>query len=101
MLETYINSLDCDIAEFYREVRETQQETDDPYLLTFIDCLLASCDYESFYKVMAREGRKRAAAKLSQGGVADAKAEAKSPQRESKGDFAVADVKRSEGKDSK
>jgi hypothetical protein len=24
--------------------------------LTFIDCLLASADYESFYKVMTREG---------------------------------------------
>jgi len=47
------------INDFYREVRDAQNETDDPYLLTFIDCLLASADYESFYKVMAREGIKQ------------------------------------------
>jgi len=41
-------------------VRESQEETTDPYLKTFIDCLLASADYESFYKVMVREGKKKA-----------------------------------------
>ena len=35
------------------EVREAQTETTDPFLKTFIDCLLASADYESFYKVQA------------------------------------------------
>jgi len=33
------------------QVRETQTETTDPYLKMFIDCLLASADYDSFYKV--------------------------------------------------
>ena len=41
------------MEELYREVRETQSETSDPFLKTFIDCLLASADYESFYKVFA------------------------------------------------
>ena len=57
-LTSYLDSLDCPIDEFYREVRKVQKETDDQYLLTFIDCLLASCDYDSFYKVMVREGKK-------------------------------------------
>ena len=71
-------------------MRETQSDTDDPYLLVFIDCLLASADYDSFYKVMAKEGRKRALARK-----ADAKAEAKSPERDFEKET---DGKRSEGK---
>lgn len=53
-----MKSLDVPIEEFYREIRDAQNETDDPYLSTFIDCLLASADYDSFYKVMAREGQR-------------------------------------------
>ena len=63
--------------------------------MTFIDCLLASADYESFYKVMAKEGArsllrksagKTAAAVAGVGGggggaVADSKAEGKSIDR--------------------
>lgn len=44
-------------------MRDAQEETTDAYLQTFIDCLLASADYESFYKVMSREGMKVAARK--------------------------------------
>ena len=55
-LETYLKEINVSISEFYQEVRDAQIETQDPYLLTFIDCLLASADYESFYKVMTREG---------------------------------------------
>jgi hypothetical protein len=55
-LETYLKEINVSITEFYQEVRDAQNETHDPYLLTFIDCLLASADYESFYKVMTREG---------------------------------------------
>jgi hypothetical protein len=50
------------VEELYREVRETQSEATDPYLKMFIDCLLASADYDSFYKVMVKEGRKFKAA---------------------------------------
>ena len=56
-LETYLKEINVSISEFYQEVRDAQNETHDPYLLTFIDCLLASADYESFYKVMTREGK--------------------------------------------
>ena len=49
----YLEQIDCTVEELYREVRETQSETSDPFLKTFIDCLLASADYESFYKVFA------------------------------------------------
>ena len=52
-LTDYLEQIDCTVEELYREVRETQSETTDPFLKTFIDCLLASADYESFYKVFA------------------------------------------------
>lgn len=55
---SYLNTLDVSIEDFYADVRDEQNKTTDPYMLTFIDCLLASADYESFYKVMAREGQK-------------------------------------------
>jgi len=61
-LTEYVQTLECSIEEFYREVREAQDETTDPYLKTFIECLLASADYESFYKVMVREGKKKSLA---------------------------------------
>ncbi len=57
-LESYLNTLDIPLDEFYREVRDAQEEADDPYISTFIDCLIASTDYDSFYKVMAREGKR-------------------------------------------
>jgi hypothetical protein len=50
-LTDYLERIDCTIEELYREVREAQTESTDPFLKTFIDCLLASADYESFYKV--------------------------------------------------
>lgn len=67
---SYLNTLDISIEEFYRDVRDAQNETDDPYLMTFIDCLLASADYESFYKVMSREGMKVASKKQMMGSSA-------------------------------
>lgn len=84
-----MNTLDVTIEEFYQDVRDAQNDTTDPYLLTFIDCLLASADYESFYKVMSREGQKSASRKymgmkknplsVSPAPEPDAKAESKSP----------------------
>ena len=43
----------------------------------FIKCLLASADYDSFYRVMAREGKTWAAKKKTVSTVAEAKREAK------------------------
>ena len=59
-LTDYLLTLDKGVEEFYAEVRESQDDIMDPYLKTFVDCLLASADYESFYKVMVREGKKKA-----------------------------------------
>lgn len=76
----YLRTIEVSIEEFYKEVRESQADAvGDPYLSTFIDCLLASADYESFYKVMAREGGKSAARKVaaSIATVAESKAESK------------------------
>ena len=75
MLTDYVESLDCTIEEFYREVREAQAEAQDEYLKYFIDCLLASADYESFYKVMSKHGKLHQHA--GGGGGSDAKAAAK------------------------
>ena len=80
-MEEYLSKIGIPIADFYDEIRECQAEaTNDPYLSTFIDCLLASADYDSFYKVMARAGRKLATEKLSTASIspiADSKSEAK------------------------
>jgi len=64
-LTDYLNSLNVPIEEFYADVQQAKEETTDPYLLTFIDCLLASTDYDSFYRVMVREGKKLKADRLA------------------------------------
>jgi hypothetical protein len=76
-LEKYLTTLDCSIEDFYKEVRIAQDETHDQYLQTFIDCLLASTDYDSFYKVMAREGSKSKIKKMSLPSKAESKFESK------------------------
>jgi hypothetical protein len=54
-----LTTLDIPIEEFYRHVRDAQNEEEvDPYIATFIDCLIASTDYDSFYRVMSREGKR-------------------------------------------
>mmetsp|Transcript_4274 Transcript_4274/g.4438 ORF Transcript_4274/g.4438 Transcript_4274/m.4438 type:complete len:183 (+) Transcript_4274:139-687(+) len=57
-LTEYLEGIDCTVEELYSEVREFQGDSTDPFLKTFIECLLASADYESFYKVMVKEGKK-------------------------------------------
>ena len=74
-----MNTLDVSIEEFYKDVHEAQDEDqDDQYIRTFIDCLLASTDYDSFYRVMAREGNKSAAKKTS---LRFKAADSKTPER--------------------
>lgn len=55
-MTSYLETLDCSIEDFYREVRNAQHESHEEYIQYFIDCLLASADYDSFYKVMSRHG---------------------------------------------
>ena len=49
--------MEIPLDEFHKEVAEIQEESEDPYLKQFVKCLLASADYDSFYRVMAREGK--------------------------------------------
>ncbi len=67
-LTTYISSLNSTIEEFYDEVSTFKNEENDPYIAQFIECLLASADYDSFYRVMVREGKKSKAARAAAGG---------------------------------
>jgi ribosomal protein L12E/L44/L45/RPP1/RPP2 len=78
-LTVYLETLDCSIEEFYREVRSAQHDTHEEYIQYFIDCLLASTDYDSFYKVMSRHGSLAKSAGRS--GAAPVKAAAKQPAR--------------------
>lgn len=57
-LSEHLEALDISIEEFYKDIRIIQDTSTDPYLLQFLDCLVASADYESFYKVMWKEGQK-------------------------------------------
>ena len=58
-LTTYVESLGYTITDFYAEVRDVQVDSStDEHMKLFIDCLIASMDYESFYKVMIREAKK-------------------------------------------
>ena len=98
-METYLKTLDIPIDEFYREVRDAQNETEDPYISTFIDCLVASTDYDSFYRVMAREGQRsqtmkyllksqknpESEAKLEADAKSDSKRERSTPMKGEKG----------------
>ena len=86
-LVEYLKTLHCGVDEFYKDVRAAQNEQTDHYISMFIDCLLASTDYESFYKVMAREGAKSAARRAAHNIDADAKAEAKTSSRPSPGKY--------------
>ena len=52
-----------DQKEFYRDVQHVQDTTTDPKVQEFVYCLLASCDYDSFYSVMVREAMKLSAHK--------------------------------------
>lgn len=59
-LTDYLKTLDTSIEDFYKAVREYEEEDgSDQYIGHFIKCLLASMSYESFYRVMAKEGKRK------------------------------------------
>ena len=58
-LTDYLQTLDTSIEDFYAAVRECDEDDADQYIGHFIKCLLASMNYESFYRVMAKEGKKK------------------------------------------
>lgn len=88
-LTKYVESLGFSIHDFYAEVSELQ--TDDntsEHMRLFLECLLASMDYDSFYKVMLREGKKHrllAESKVRLDAGSDSKGSSSSPTRSMKG----------------
>ena len=80
VLSEYIESLDVSVNEFYRELSEIKDDPNikDKKLQHFVNYLVASTDYESFYKIMGR------AAKKARNQEADDRAESKSSGGESK-----------------
>mmetsp|Transcript_26066 Transcript_26066/g.34213 ORF Transcript_26066/g.34213 Transcript_26066/m.34213 type:complete len:168 (+) Transcript_26066:63-566(+) len=57
-LSEYITSQGFSVAEFYDEIKDAKETSSDPKIQLFVDCLLASCDYASFYKVMVQMAKK-------------------------------------------
>lgn len=101
-------------------MRDAKTDETDPYLLVFIDCLLASADYDSFYKVMYKQGllskakksagsfqETRIAADVKATSAADSKSSSSLTPTERRGAKGGADEDgeigsyKSEGKDSK
>lgn len=59
-LTNYLESIDFAPEDFYEEIAALQEDENiDQQMKVFINCLLASADYESFYKVMAKQGNQR------------------------------------------
>lgn len=74
-LSDYINSLGSSVNDFYRQLQDVQADASikDKKLLHFVNYLVASTDYESFYKIMGRAAKK-ARKEEEAGAFADAKA---------------------------
>lgn len=92
-LSDYIASLEVSEQEFYKELQQVRDDPNikDKKLIHFVNYLVASTDYESFYKLMGRAAKKarKAEAELSD------KAESKTSGEESKRD----EGRKGEGKD--
>ena len=58
-LEVKLTKMNVDLEAFQAEVMEFKENQTDFYLSNFVRCLLASMDYDSFYRVMAKEGKKK------------------------------------------
>jgi len=55
-LENHPDGPGATVTEFYRELKAAQEcDFADEGTQMFIDCLVASADYDSFYSVMVRE----------------------------------------------
>ena len=58
-LQEFVKSEGSDNAEFYQQLLECQSNPNiTPEESLFIQCLLASADYDSFYSVMVKEAKK-------------------------------------------
>lgn len=96
VLSEYIASLDVSVNEFYRELLEVRDDPNikDKKLIHFVNYLIASTDYESFYKIMGRVAKK---ARKAEG--LDDRAESKTADSPSKG--SKSEGKETSGGDSK
>lgn len=83
-LHDWLSTEKVDQAEFYRMVQQTKEYSVDPREQEFVHCLLASCDYDSFYSVMVREADRLGAA--PGGGGPPAPAESKSEGKDADDD---------------
>jgi hypothetical protein len=59
-LSDYISKLDCSIEDFYEQLMAVQDDPNikDKKLKHFVNYLIASTDYNSFYKIIVRAAKK-------------------------------------------
>jgi hypothetical protein len=105
-LQDYIESLDVSVGEFFAQLVEVKNDDKitDKKLLHFTNYLLASTDYDSFYKVMVRAAKKsrKADAKLGKNNVdvspvSPGGGDAKQAKAEGKDDGSSADASQTKG----
>ncbi|RYH31856.1 hypothetical protein EON65_01730 [archaeon] len=88
-LQEYIDNAGVGTTEFYRALQTIQgnPEIKDKKLLYFVDYLVASADYEAFYKMMVRAAKKvRRAEEKTSDTFSESKSDVKeSPSRDAKG----------------
>jgi hypothetical protein len=100
-LQDYIESLDVSVQEFFRQLVDVKNDPNitDKKLLHFTNYLLASTDYDSFYKVMVRAAKKARKADAKMGGSlvdvspVSAGGDAKQAKAEGKEETSYADAK--------
>lgn len=103
-LQDYIESLNVSVEVFYAQLVEVKNDENikDKKLLHFVNYLLASTDYASFYKVMVRAAKKskRADAKAADANVGGIGGTS-SPHRQAKAEGKDDDDDFRDAKDSK
>ena len=98
-LSEWLDEKGASLREFYEKVQDVKERSTDPKEQEFIHCLLASCDYDSFYSVMVREAdRQSAMERLQVSAPAESKSEGKGGDDD---DDEELDVKGSGAKDAK
>mmetsp|Transcript_999 Transcript_999/g.1660 ORF Transcript_999/g.1660 Transcript_999/m.1660 type:complete len:189 (+) Transcript_999:66-632(+) len=75
VLSDYISTLNVSVTDFYRELQDVMNDPDikDKKLLHFVNYLVASTDYESFYKIMGRAAKRARRAEGDPPAQADSK----------------------------
>mmetsp|Transcript_30295 Transcript_30295/g.102181 ORF Transcript_30295/g.102181 Transcript_30295/m.102181 type:complete len:184 (+) Transcript_30295:93-644(+) len=101
-LSDWLDKQGVALKDFYEEVKAVQNSSKDPKVQEFVYCLLASCDYDSFYSVMVREAMKlSSSAPLAYATLVPSKAESKDDAPSSRGSKGGDDDPKGGGGDSK